>query len=164
MEHGMVATRRGRAFSLALAVLLGCTLPASAEDILVHELRLRDGQHGFAGETGTLWVIEPSGAFRVARFVNRQESLERQGQLDADERAELAASLAANDLAGLPPSLGEPATNARTIDLAYGAERVVLVMPPQATDLESLTERSSDDERQARLLAIVAKVLDVTAD
>ena len=71
---------RGRGVAAGFAILIGLGGTAVGDsrvaEIMARDgqlrdgLQVRDGQHGVVGETGTLWVIEPSGAFTVSRFVN----------------------------------------------------------------------------------------------
>ncbi len=162
-------------FSLCLSVMLG-TVPASADtDVgafmtatgeLRDELRLRDSQHGFAGETGTVWVIAPSGAFTVSRFLNRKIEPPRQdGQLSDQQLRALAQSLQAGGFEGLPPQIGQPVpVNARVISVTFGSDSVDLMLAPDPTDLRSLAARAATRAPAERgLLAIAAAILAATA-
>ncbi len=100
-------------------------------------LVLRDGQHGFAGETGTVTTIEPDGSFRVARFLNRRvEAPERAGRLSPEAMRQLAQTLATDLAPELPATLGAPpAANPRRLSLTHGRTAVTLILPPDF-DLE----------------------------
>lgn len=131
------------------------------------ELRVSDGQHGVVGETGSLWLIDPSGAFQVASFVNQTVRLEREGALTGDELRSVAASLAEHDFADLPAAIGSKApVNPRVIRVAFGQENEkTLLLPPGTTmELERLAaEHVAGGGPDAALLAIVGTILAVTA-
>lgn len=166
----------GRCLAAGFAVLLGLGGVALGNtdlaELMGHdgqlrdELRVRDGQHGVVGETGTLWVIEPSGAFEVASFVNQKVGPpERQGNLTAEQIERVAQSLASQRFSNLPREIGEAApTNARVISVAFGRDSATLMLPPgPPVDLERLVAQQADEPGpRGRLLAIVGMVLEVT--
>lgn len=167
----------GRYVAAGLAVLIGLgevTLGNAgiaefmAQDgQLRDELRVRDGQHGVVGETGTLWVIEPSGAFTVSSFVNQKVGPpEREGNLTAEQLELVAQSLASQRFSDLPLQIGEGAPpNARVISVAFGQESATLMLlPGPPVELERLVaQQAGEPGPQAKLLAVVGAVLEVTA-
>ncbi len=104
---------------------------------LTSPLVLRDGQHGFAGEAGTVATIEPDGSFRVARFLSRRvEAPEQAGRLSPEAMRQLAQTLATELVPELPATLGAPSSaNPRRLGLTYGTTAVTLILPPDF-DLE----------------------------
>lgn len=143
---------------------MGAFMTAAGE--LRDELRLRDSQHGFTGETGTIWVIAPSGAFTVSRFLNRKIEAPRQdGQLGDQQLRAIAQSLQAGGFESLPQQIGQPApVNARVISVTFGSDSVDLMLAPDPSDLRSLAARATTRAPEERgVLAIAATVLEATA-
>jgi hypothetical protein len=134
---------------------------------LREQLQVRDGQHGVVGESGTLWVIEPSGAFRVASFVNQKVSPpQREGSLTPEQIELLAQRLARERFSDLPRRMGDRApANTRIISVIFGDASVALLLPPGAPlELERLVALEADaGGPEAKLLEIVDAVLEVTA-
>jgi hypothetical protein len=170
-----LCVRRGVAAGFAILIGLGGTAlcnPGLAEFMaqdghLRDQLQVRDGQHGVVGETGTLWVVEPSGAFRIARFVNSKVGpTERAGSLTPEQIELVAQSLARQRFSDLPQRIGESApSNARVISVVFGTDSATLVLPPGApVELQHLVAQQADAAGPgAKLLAVVATVLEVTA-
>ena len=131
------------------------------------ELRVHDGQHGMVGETGTLWVIEPSGAYQVSSFVNHKGGPpEREGNLTAEQLDLVAQTLANEGFADLPRRIGEGAApNTRVISVAFGRDTATLMLPPgPPVELERLIAlHACEPGPRGRLLALVDTVLEVTA-
>ena len=139
----------------------------AADGQLRAELRVRDGQHGMVGETGTVWVIEPSGAYRVSSFINQEVGPpQREGALSAEQLERLAEILSSQDFAHLPPRIDETAqANPRVISVAFGRHSATLVLPPGPPgDLDQLIAgQAGEAGPRGRLLAVVDAVLEVTA-
>lgn len=131
------------------------------------ELRVRDGQHGMVGETGTLWVIEPSGAYRVSGFINQEVGPpQREGNLSAEQLERLAGTLASQDFAHLPAQIGASAqANPRVISVAFGRYSATLMLPPgPPVELGQLVaDQAGEAGPRGRLLAVVDAVLEITA-
>jgi hypothetical protein len=101
-------------------------------------LIVREEQSGYAGKTGTVFTIEPSGGWRVERFRpagdgKEQRTLLRSGTLSPSQLEALAKSLAANDLAGLAAKAGqEPKANPRRVVIRFGEKTSTLEgLPPR---------------------------------
>jgi hypothetical protein len=127
-------------------------------------LTLKDTQHGFAGETGTVWTIAPDFTFTIARQIGLK-ILEpyKQGRLSPEQQAHFKAMLDRVGVAGLPKRLGSgPRVNARLITLSYGGRDSVLMLPPGGGDLRSLRAAAGDDPAAA-LLEIAGTVKEMTA-
>lgn len=166
----------GRCVAAGLAVLisLGGVAIGHADlgEFMAHDgklrdqLRVRDAQHGVVGETGTLWVIEPSGAFQVSSFVNQKVGPpEREGNLTPEQLELVAKTLASQRFRDLPQPSGEGApSNARVITVGFGPASASLTLPPgPPVELERLVARHADQTGpRSRLLAIVGTVLEVT--
>lgn len=172
-----MSLRVGRCVGAALVVLMGFSGAAIGnagvsefvgdDGQLREELQVRDGQHGFVGEAGTLWIIEPSGAFRVSSFVNRKVGPpQREGTLTPEQIELVAQSLARERFSDLPGRIGERAhANTRIISVVFGDDSVALLLPPgQPRDLERVVAQQADEPGPgAKLLEIVGAVLEVTA-
>jgi hypothetical protein len=168
---------RGRGVAAGFAILIGLGGTAlgdsGLDDFMARdgqlrdELQVRDGQHGVVGETGTLWVIEPSGAFTVSRFVNSKVGpTERAGSLTPEQIELVAQSLARQRFGDLPQRIGEGASaNPRVISVVFGEDRATLVLPPGApVELQRVVAQQTDQPGPgAQLLAVVGTVLEVTA-
>ena len=132
------------------------------------ELRLRDAQEGFVGETGKILVIEPSGEWRMSRFVqDRELPPEQSGKLDTQELARLTQSLQAHRFNGLPAQIApdQAGVNSRIVTLTYGDKSVALTLDPGQIGGESgdrLPAGLSEDSK--RLLAIIQDMRSLTMD
>jgi hypothetical protein len=105
---------------------------------LKEPLILREEQGGYAGITGTVWTIEPSGQWRVARFSPNKDGTERlstlrTGTLSPADLESLARTLDAQDLMGLPETTGPKAkVNPHRITLKFGRKTATLEgVPPR---------------------------------
>jgi hypothetical protein len=105
---------------------------------LKEPLSLREEQGGIAGMTGTVWSIEPSGQWRVARFRYDADGAERQtpvrgGTVSREQLEALARVLASQNLAELPEKAGREGT--------VNPHRVTIRFGPKAATLEGLPAR-----------------------
>lgn len=92
------------------------------------QLRLRDSQSGFAGETGRVWTIEPDGRWQRQPFVNaRSGAPESSGQLDRDQLKQLADAMAKHRLATLPERMGNRGVNPRVVQITFLDRQVSLI-------------------------------------
>jgi hypothetical protein len=124
-------------------------------------LTLREEQSGFAGTTGTVFTIEPSGRWRVERFRRvggDKEELTpvRSGTLSQSDLEALAKALASQDLAGLAEKAGrEPKVNAHRITIRFGTKASTLEgLPPRRgrTSLaDHIREAAPRDEQASRV-------------
>jgi hypothetical protein len=141
----MIGLARYGCGALVWGLMLAVT-PAAAGGsdgpMLEHPLRLQDAQEGIVGETGRFWIIEPSGAWRVAGYVNDDvQEPKRTGQLNPQALEVLADCLAREDLSALPATAGAgPPVNARRISLSYGDKVVTLTLAPDPMGNESIPE------------------------
>ena len=150
----------------------GITSVASEEEADANasdeELRLRDAQEGFVGETGKILVIEPSGEWRMSRFVqDRELPPEQSGKLDPQAMARLTQSLQAHRFDALPAQIApEPASvNSRTVTLTYGDKSVALTLDPGQIGGETGDRLPAGlNEDGKRLLAIVQDMRSLTTD
>jgi hypothetical protein len=121
-------------------------------------LVLEDVQAGVAGFTGTAWIIEPSGQWRVVPFHNRPlDQPRRQGQLTGAQLAALAHHLAAQELLTLPRQLGgPPPANPRQVTIRFGDTATTMVGHPLA-DLSRVVPAPQDHQAAAwaRFVALV---------
>jgi hypothetical protein len=86
---------------------------------LAQTLEIIDVQGGFAGFTGTAWVVEPSGKYAVYRVFNQKRDELGKGELSKEQLAALAKELdryGAADLKGL----GKPMTNPHVVTVKWG--------------------------------------------
>jgi len=96
---------------------------------LAHTLEVRDVQGGFAGFTGRLWTVEPSGRWTLARVMNRKTEVEKKGELTKEELALLAKELARYDLAQLTSKApGRPMANPHVVSIKFGKLDVSLTL------------------------------------
>jgi hypothetical protein len=105
---------------------------------LKEPLTLREEQGGIVGITGTVWTVEPSGQWWVARFSPNKDGAERliklrSGTLSPADLESLAKTLDAQDLAGLPEKTGpEAKVNPHRITLRFGQKTATLEgLPPR---------------------------------
>ncbi|SRR6266478_1297405 len=149
------------AFSLTVFV---SPEPSRAQDCVSGGmLTLKDSQGGFAGTTGSVWVIGADCRFTVARFINEDvKEPHQRGQLSAKQQGILTALVADKAVANLPATIGVPApVNAHTITLEYAGKTWVLHLAPGPADVERIMAEKSDSAAR-RLLEIAAGVKDIT--
>ncbi|MGH7064792.1 MAG: hypothetical protein ACREET_12015 [Stellaceae bacterium] len=154
---------RGGGFGLLLAWLLVSGVAVAQECPLAAPLTVKDLQSGFAGETGTVWTIEPDCSFTVARQIGpKVGDPHRRGKLTPKQQTRLRELMAQVEAAALPEVLGAPPqVNARKVTLAYGAKRAVLHLAPGGGELHGLRAAAGGD-RAARMLDLAAAVKDMT--
>jgi hypothetical protein len=125
---------------------------------LHQRLVLEDAQGGVAGFTGTAWIIEPSGQWRVVPVHNRPlDQPRRQGQLTDTQLAALAHHLAAQDFLTLPRQLGgPPPVNPRQFTIRFGDTATTMVWKPLA-DLSQAVPPPQEPQAAAwaRFIALV---------
>ena len=121
-----------RISSWLLALAIACMIPmhrTQAVDCPAKSmLMIKDSQEGFAGKTGTIWIIKPDCSFEVARFNGENVSAPHaKGQLTPEQQAQLAAVLSNQGVATLPEQTGQPApVNSRQISIGYDGKTAVL--------------------------------------
>jgi hypothetical protein len=129
-------------------------------------LTLRDSQEGFAGASGTLLTIEPSGAWRESRFLNEKtQPPHREGRLTKEQLGNLLDTLAKLDLPSLPRRLGSAVpVNPHTLTVVAGAHRSAAVLRPGESLSTATAREASGVEAEAwrRFAGIVQAILDAT--
>ena len=136
-----------------------------ADPTLKQELRVRDARQGIAGTTGVEWVIEASGNWRVARFINEDvQPPERQGQLSAEEMDAIAETLRAHNFERVATETGKEVDAARAVTVTYGDKSVSVPLDPTAGRLSGLVEETQQQAEgpTSDVLAVVGTVIDVT--
>jgi len=136
------------------------------DGVLRDTLVLRDSQGGFAGTSGTIWAIEPSGVWRESLFLNeRTHPPHREGHLTKDQLERLAAVLAKMELLSLPRQMGRNVeVNPRTFTVVLGGHKSILVLNPgeSISSLVASEERGIPRKQWRRFAAIVQAILDAT--
>lgn len=153
--------------AIATVLLLGVT-PMASDDVdkagaWDQELRLRDAQEGFVGEAGKIWVIKPSGDWRLVPFVqDRELPPEETGRLSAEDLKSLIRSLRVHGFDHLPATIAPEdalSVNNRLLTLTYAGKTVTLTTAPASAAGMRGTETSEDEQR---LLSIVESVRRLT--
>jgi hypothetical protein len=145
---------------MALLVLAAVGRAADPADFLgsdgklKHALELRDGQSGFAGVTGTAWKIAPDGSWTVATFLNdREQKVLGKGKLSAKQLTALAGHLAAQDVTGLPKTMGGfTGANPHSCTLRFG-ERATEVTVAAGQQLTEVTLTGKEAAPWSRFVA-----------
>ena len=125
-------------------------------------LEIRSTQSGIAGETGTRWVIEPGGGWKVEQIQTGIPNVTvATGQLSADELAKLREALTLNQVETLPNKFDEPRTNPSKLVIRWG-DRETMLTAPGGVDLMDAhavvsTARNLPD-KQAQAVAIARSV------
>jgi len=122
-------------------------------------LTVKDTQDGFAGTTGTVWMIEPDCTFRVSRlFGPHVAEPHLKGALTPEQQARLSAVLAKTAVSELPAQIGDATqVNAHRITLQYGGKDAVLSLGSGDRDLDAI--RAGDPRDPARRLLEVADMV-----
>jgi hypothetical protein len=97
---------------------------------LKERLLFRDVQEGFAGVSGEVWTIEPSGRISIARFLNEKTGApDWERNLTPAELKSLAQTMATSRFLEWPASFGRDAkVNAHRLTLAFGEKKSTLVL------------------------------------
>ena len=119
-------------------------------------LTVKDTQDGFAGTTGTVWMIELDCTFRISRLFGQQVAEpHRWGSLTPAQQARLSAILAKVAVPELPAQMGETTrVNAHRITAEYDGKVSVLSLSPGDSDIDAI--RTSGPRDPARRLLEVA--------
>lgn len=136
-----------------------------AVSVLEHELRVRDARQGIAGTTGVEWVIEPSGNWRVARFINQDvQPPERHGRLDAEAMRTVVEALRTHEFERIATAAGAGPEVARAVTVSYGDRSASVPLDPTAGQLSGLVGVAEQQAEgpTAGVLAVVGTVIDVT--
>jgi hypothetical protein len=109
---------------------------------LKEPLVLREVQEGIAGKTATVWTIEPSGAWHVARARSNKDGSEHltpvsSGKMAPEQLEALAKVLADVNLVGLPERTGHAAKiNPHEVILKFGQKTATLEGLPARRNLK----------------------------
>jgi len=121
-------------------------------------LTMREEQVGFAGATGTVFIIEPSGQWKVERFRRvggGKEELTplRKGTLTPSQLETLAKALADHGLSELTAKAGrEPKANPHSVTIQFGQKTSKLEGLPPRRGPSSLAEhvrKAAPEQEQA---------------
>lgn len=151
---------------LFLFLLLGSMTPVMADDER-KDLEVRLTQSGFAGESGSLWTIEPSGRWSRQEIAGGEvQPVEGQstGVLDSRQMDRLLEVLRQNDFETLPDKVGSNArANPRRLTISWGEKRVEIVTSAGVDPTAAPPAESSDGERpESRAAAIARTVQELT--
>ncbi len=127
-------------------------------------LEFRDAQEGFVGVSGEMWVIEPSGRWHAARFINEHVGEpSRGGDLTQAELARLAEELARQKFSTLPTLFGRDVSiNRHLMTIAFADRNTTLILRPGDTVAEMA--RTVDDPRPVtRFLALAQTIQSLLA-
>ncbi len=143
---------------------MGTNADASQPPAAAEVVELRDGQSGFAGLSGTVVVIEPDGAFHVARFLNEQIwSPTREGKLGPEDMAKLNAVIGETDFAGLPPVVEATAEiNPRVVSVRYGDRRSTWQLTPGQPLSDAISAAADVHGAGRGFLRLVRTIREVT--
>lgn len=121
------------------ALLIAASFAWSGDMPLKGTLKLRLGQTGFAGVSGTEYRIEPNGAWRAVNFVNEKMlQTAGEGHLPSGTMIEISHLVAKADLANLSAEPFKYAgVNPVVIEANYGEHKVQASFPPGFTLEES---------------------------
>jgi hypothetical protein len=160
MMHRRMA-RTGFAALMGVATLfLTPAYGLSGDHPMEDTLELRVLQTGFAGVTGTVYRIEPSGAFVAKTVINDGEGdVVRTGHLDLAEMTAITEHLKAADLEKLP-ARSETFTgiNPALIDVRYGGVNRILSLPPGQANMSAC--QSVDNDALCRVLELSDSVVE----
>jgi len=125
-------------------------------------LTVKDTQDGFAGTTGTVWMIELDCTFRISRLFGQQVAEpHRWGSLTPAQQARLSAILAKVAVPELPAQMGETTrVNAHRITAEYDGKVSVLSLSPGDRDIDAIRTSGPRDPAR-RLLAVVDAVEEI---
>jgi hypothetical protein len=125
-------------------------------------LEVKLTQSGFAGEAGSLWVIEPSGKWsRQEVAVGQAQPAEYQntGMLTQEQLHQLGQILLQNDIRNFEDKLGaDGRANPRRLTIQWDDKRVEVVTPA-AVDPTALSTTNSDNPRPEDRVAAIARAV-----
>ena len=156
-----VRTTRMALWSLAAAALyMVAPHQAQADCPAKPMLTIIESQDGFAGKTGTIWTIKPDCSYEVSRFQGSKVSPPHlEGQLTAEQQAQLASALATAAVETLPARIGERAPiDSRYISINYGGKTAVLNLGMGGAALQGPQDPAH------RVVEIIKAVKSVTGD
>ena len=154
-----LSVRRAFIFSsIFLVSQMASTASVTADDIL-KRLEVQVTQSGFAGEFGTLWIIEPSGKWSRQEIVGngvQPVDSENTGALTHEQLARLIQVLQQNNITTLPEHLGgNDRANPRRLLILWGDKKIEVVTPTTVdpTVVGPSTTNSDSPEHQAAAIA-----------
>lgn len=131
---------------------------------LAETLTLKVGQSGFAGVTGTLWTIEPSGRWTAAKFLDTGDGAPRlsephaRGTLNREQLSALARTLSEEEFRDLPDRIGKgPPVNPYVVTITFGSATSTTALAPGTNLAKAAAPRNvseSDQPLYARFLTV----------
>jgi len=102
------------------------------DGLLREPIEFKDAQEGFAGVSGRIVTIEPTGKWRAARFLNDQvQEPDLLGQLTPQELSAVAGLFAAERFLESPAQLGRDVkVNRHLVSLRFGVKNSTLLLNP----------------------------------
>lgn len=133
---------------------------------LTAKLMLRDAQAGVAGESGTVWIIDPEGTFSISRFFNNKVNKScRTGQLTQEQLATLAKVLTAQEFFELPSEVGHgPEVNPHRITISFGEKTSTLTLGAGQDIMKAAPQGGEQTSPQGRLSAIAQAIFRAVED
>jgi hypothetical protein len=155
---------------LAVGVFLVGVVPADGQDKLAkyltkdgklaQKLVVKDLQSGFAGVTGRVYVVEPSGEWTSGNQFQGKIKMDMNGKLSAEEMKALAGQLAEFDAAGLESKKMKVGANPKSVVVQWGDKEAVLVQ--QAGTPLAKADPATVEGRYAGIVLAVRKLLVAT--
>jgi hypothetical protein len=144
---------------------LNPSLAQSASE-LGQPLLVRWTQAGIAGESGTQWLIEPTGKWTAQRIeAGSSLTTYATGNLKPTELNSLLRTLNVSDVGTLPPTLGSLRANPQKLTIRWGEHATTLVKPggPDISDPDG-TANSSSGVAEDRMVSIAREVRKLTTN
>jgi hypothetical protein len=118
--------------SVVVSMILAATSAFAGDQPMKDTLELKVMQSGFGGLSGTLYHIEPNGAFFAKSIVAGEETeVTEKGNLDAGTMIELSHMVSSADLEDLPEqAVAFTGVNPTIIEISYGGVNRSLTLPP----------------------------------
>lgn len=128
---------------------------------LISKLEFSDGQSGFVGISGTIWIIFPDGAIKGSRFINDTVlSPHKLCQLKRQDLATIANTLSKGSFIEMPSEIASKSTiNPHYLTIRLGEKSSTLQLQAGETIENALQARRSQGEMlQTRFLKIALKI------
>ena len=101
------------------------------QQMLANVVELKDAQEGFSGQTGEVLTVQPTGAWEIARFYNKEkERPHRRGHLTQSQLVALAEIFKENEFSRLPTNAGREflKINRHLVTVSFGSKRATLIL------------------------------------
>lgn len=127
-----------------------------ANEYLVNTVALKDNitikeaQEGFAGITGEILTIEPSGHWELSRFLNdRLKKPHQSGQLEQDQLKAIAKLLSKHNFQEMSPVYGRDLKiNRHRISISFGEKKITFDLAPRQQPRDELSKQPEDKNWQ----------------